>query len=54
MTGSKLVKKLEALSTEFNLNHCAIVDQIEDHNKLTDEQAVLATMRIKLRNCWNV
>ena len=40
-TVSKMVKKLEALSTEFKMYHGAILDQIEDDNKLAKEQAVL-------------
>ena len=40
-TVSKMVKKLEVLSAEFKTYQCAIVDQIEDQNKLTEEQTVL-------------
>ena len=38
---SKMVKKLEALSTVFKTYYCAVVDQIEDQDRLTEEQAVL-------------
>ena len=42
MTVSKMVKKLAGgLSAEFKTYHCTIVDQIEDQDKLTKEQAVL-------------
>ena len=40
---SKMVKKLEDLSAEFKtyMCHCAIVDHIENQDRLTKEQAVL-------------
>ena len=41
MTVAKMVKKLEYLSTNFKMYLCAIVDQIEDNDKLAGEQAVL-------------
>ena len=41
MTVSKIVKKLEALSTEFKTYHCTIVEQLGDQDKLVEEQAVL-------------
>ena len=40
-TALKTVKKLEALSAELKTYHCTTVDQIEDQDKLTKEQAFL-------------
>ena len=40
-TASKMMKKLEDLTSELIMYHCAIVDPIEDQDKLTKEQAVL-------------
>ena len=40
-TVSKMAKKLEVSSSEFKMHRCAFVDRIEDHNKPTEEQAVL-------------
>ena len=49
---SKMVKKLEALSVEFKtyMYHCAIVDQIENQDRLTEEQAVLDDHEDKVKN----
>ena len=38
---SKMVKRLDALSTEFKTYQCTIVDQTEDQEKLAKEQVVL-------------
>ena len=43
-------KKLEALSAEFKTYHCTIVDQIEDRDKLTEEQAVLDDREDKVKD----
>ena len=40
-TVSNMVKKLEALSAEFKAYHCAILDQTEEQDKLTEGQIVL-------------
>ena len=50
MTVCKMMKKPEALSAEFKTYHCAIVDQIEDHDKLTKEQAVLENHEDKVED----
>ena len=44
---SKMVKKLEALS---ELYHCAFVNQIQDQNKLVEEQAVLNNHETKVED----
>ena len=41
ITVSKMAKQLDALSAQCKTYHCAIVDQIEDHNKLIEEQAII-------------
>ena len=38
---SKMVKRLEALNLEFKTYHCAILDQIEEQQKLAEEQVIL-------------
>ena len=41
MNVSKMLKKLESLSSRFKMYRCAILDQIEDADKLAEEQAVV-------------
>ena len=41
MNVSKMLKKLESLSSRFKTYRCAIPDQIEDADKLAEEQAVV-------------
>ena len=38
-TALNMVKKLEALSSDLKAYHCITVEQIEDQDKLTKEQA---------------
>ena len=40
-SASKMVKKLEVLSTEFKTYHCSILDQIEEQQKLPKEEVIL-------------
>ena len=40
-TVSKMVKKPEALSVEFKTYNCAILDQTEHQDKLTEEKVIL-------------
>ena len=54
MTVSKMVKKLESLSTEFKMCHCVILNQIEDDDKIAEEQAVLDDHKDKVEDIQNV
>ena len=46
---SKMAKKLEVLSAEFKTYHCAILDQIEEQEKLAKEQVILDKHEVKVK-----